>query len=1147
VTNPDQYDGNSGPLYQLDQLMASLTDDELADVNDICYQLVEGQLWWHACTDAVTRAPERLRAWADEGDLAVALLLDIRGEATAATAQMIAGVAFALACGARGPLDETVEAMLRRAIAHWTQANVLPTATTRSSLQLPVPPDAHPGLDTILTAIDSMKGGPARTLVALQAAELAGALSPHRHRRDTQVLFEEDRHSSTGVWGTLASAVVPDGPPGLYPDPAAMAYLRADPEFAESMTQAWRHATRGKPDPPCVMWTLTAQGQEHQQVTGRSLGAAFAVTLVSTLEAQSRRLRPATLFRTRRTRCAITGTVNADGTVGPVGGLPSKLAAAQARKLHVIAPAANTQDSQQAVPPGVSVSWVSTVAEARKATRKWRPARLVTAGILAVLLAGLGSFYLFVDERQQRQAEAEERNRQDVADELLLQADLARGQEPQHALRLASAAMQISPSDAAQANLVRTLFAKHRLGAVRLEDEVIDVAISSDAKLLLTLERKVPPTEPPEPAASLWDIDEPRNPQRAARLDTTEVGGGGITSVALAANGHTALTGLDNGTLVIWDVTSPDRPHPSATLQWGTRPISRAQFAPKQQRIVLANDCGEVSVWDTSRTPPILGATVTIPSWSCQSRDGLPHSPPVALDATGTILLTASGDSRGTALLWDTTSLGHASPIASLPGIVGQLSAIAIGPDGKTAATASDDRMVSFWDISDRSQPSRVGVFQPATEPQNAIAFGPDGQTLITGGEGGVPQLWDVRDLTRPVLIDALGGHASGVEAARISANGTTAVTASRDKTAVLWDITDPAPANRASATGTEVGTVTTTTISATTDVALITSEEETVTTWDIADTDNPQKVGTLSNHGGVPPAISADGRFALVPGPRDTTVMWDLTDIAQPRSLATLGSGSVLAISADGRKALTGYPDGAAQLWHIAPTGVPDPPVALPGFAGPAEVNPPVVSVAFDTTGRLAVVAREDGSVALWEVGRPAQPRLESTFATTAPTLVDLALSPNGRIAFAIGPGDLVGELWDVTDPRRPTRFGALGTHTGSIQKGSFSASAEVLLTVTSNSTVLLWHLTDPTRPQELATLRHDQGGTTQTAAISADLRTVVLTTSNGDLVFWDITQISEILTDPLTRACAVAGGLAPDEWASMVRDLPYQKTCRP
>ena len=142
----------------------------------------------------------------------------------------------------------------------------------------------------------------------------------------------------------------------------------------------------------------------------------------------------------------------------------------------------------------------------------------------------------------------------------------------------------------------------------------------------------------------------------------------------------------------------------------------------------------------------------------------------VAYSPAGHIL--AGGNCDGAVYLWDIAD--PARPVALGPplAIVGEVSSLAFGPDGRTLAATSNrgysnlgpyggPGTIHLWDVSHPSRPSGQAPFAGAGVPGfSSVAFSPDGRTLassndaIGDGTSTAPvRLWDITDRARPKAL----------------------------------------------------------------------------------------------------------------------------------------------------------------------------------------------------------------------------------------------------------------------------------------------------------------------------------------------------------------------------------------------------------
>ncbi len=124
---------------------------------------------------------------------------------------------------------------------------------------------------------------------------------------------------------------------------------------------------------------------------------------------------------------------------------------------------------------------------------------------------------------------------------------------------------------------------------------------------------------------------------------------------------------------------------------------------------------------------------------------------------------------------------------AQLRGHGGPVRAIAIAPDGKSAASGSFDSSVIRWSL-ERNAAEQVLRFHDGAV--NAVAMLPD-RRLATAGEDGRIALWGA-GVERPAQV--LEGHQAPVASLAVSPDGRTLASASWDQTIRLWPLAGGAP-----------------------------------------------------------------------------------------------------------------------------------------------------------------------------------------------------------------------------------------------------------------------------------------------------------------------------------------------------------------
>lgn len=277
----------------------------------------------------------------------------------------------------------------------------------------------------------------------------------------------------------------------------------------------------------------------------------------------------------------------------------------------------------------------------------------------------------------------------------------------------------------------------------RLDREAQDLAWSPDGRSLATCTW--------DGAAQVWGARGPR------RLEGhLHPGGepGKVASVAFSPDGGTLAVGAEDGSVHLWDTRTWTR---RARLQGGQRmDVEDLAWRRDGRGLFTAGLGPPLLLWDAAagrrvrefRSPVQEPASLAVTrrellmankqglrSWSletgaCDLAEGPEAAWCVAASSDGSHVLTGHFD--GSVQL-DGRDLG--TP-AERP-----VTAAAVSPDGRLAATCSNDGTARLWELP--SGRLRHVLTTEANVALNTLAFSPDGTTLATGGDDGRVRFWD--------------------------------------------------------------------------------------------------------------------------------------------------------------------------------------------------------------------------------------------------------------------------------------------------------------------------------------------------------------------------------------------------------------------
>ncbi|WP_420910868.1 AAA family ATPase [Rhodococcus sp. OK519] len=477
------------------------------------------------------------------------------------------------------------------------------------------------------------------------------------------------------------------------------------------------------------------------------------------------------------------------------------------------------------------------------------------------------------------------------------------------------------------------------------------------------------------------------------------------------------------------------------------------------------------------------------------------------------------------------------TPISrSLTGHTGPVYGVALSVDGRTLATASDDRSVRLWDLSDRSEPVQIG--DELTGPDQymaSVSFSPDGRLLAAGGGDGTMWIWDVSDLSAPrALMSGLRNAPGPIHNVRFSPDGRSLAVPHDDGTVTLFDTTRPDSGEfPASTVRAHSGAVRTVSFRGGT-VLATSSDDRTVRVWDIADPARPVQLGRdLTGFDDVAHSVSfsPDGTTLAASSDDGMIRFFDATDpgnIRQVGAPVQAHTGGIWTVAfADGATLASASWDGTAKLWSVDPVtrAVHELRPALSGNGGG------VPALAISPDGTTIVTGGQDSIVRIWTLPTGTVPVSDSSM--TLPSM-----NRDGSRVVTAGYDSQV-RLWAVSAGGGMDRVGTidLPRPLGGANVAELSPDGQVLATTqTSGGHVQLWDVSDPARPLPLGPPIVTATRFTWEMAFSPDGRTLAIGDDDFSVALWDVqdpghpVRLGDRLTGPRNLVRSVAFGSAGD-----------------
>jgi WD40 repeat protein len=501
--------------------------------------------------------------------------------------------------------------------------------------------------------------------------------------------------------------------------------------------------------------------------------------------------------------------------------------------------------------------------------------------------------------------------------------------------------------------LVRTL--------VGHSDDVTAVALSRDAQ------RAVSGSE--DETLKVWDIS------RGRELHTLTGHTDYIGAVALSDDGRIAISASDDKTVKVWDAESGRE---RRTLK-GHSGFVRGLVMSGNGRIAISASADELKVWDVEKGRALR---------TVKDRE---TGTAVALSGDGHVAVTTADDD--TLQVWDVQKWRK---LRTLKGHYHSVKRVVLAWGGRVAAAACrtdskdwDDSVYELktWDVATgRERHSMPTEMEHHSGWVDYLAISHDGR-IVGAPIGKVVRLWETETGRE---LRSLRGHADDVDSVALSEDGRVAVSGSKDKTVRVWRVGGGRDLDLPQG---HSGAVNALAVSRDGAIAITASDDGTLKIWDVA---TGRDVRTLEcrwrNVRLV--ALSANGRIAVCfsrhSSDEASVEVWDVQSGDRlPGFKHRFYDVSGLALDGEGR--ILGVSHGVNASVFDLTTGKQ---VLYGGHSVMA-----TTSVALDRDGRTMISASLDGTFKVWDV---ASRRSVRTVKTRGQRLQRVALSGDGRVAIS-------------------------------------------------------------------------------------------------------------------------------------------------
>jgi WD40 repeat protein len=243
-------------------------------------------------------------------------------------------------------------------------------------------------------------------------------------------------------------------------------------------------------------------------------------------------------------------------------------------------------------------------------------------------------------------------------------------------------------------------------------------------------------------STTIWDVSNPQKPVVFANKP-------GYATLATSSDDKVLSIVSTEATIEFWDISKP-----GSFIKLGNVTGNGVTFNPTQKQVAILknnnSDNPDLELWD-------------ITSWKNRSKLSEVEGSLPIFSPDGKLLALVNrevSDNSYTIYLWNLSDAKN--PVSSkLKGHTREISSLAFSSDGKTLASASFDKAVILWDISNPASPKKGVTLTGHSDWIRVLQFSPDGKLLASGGDDHNIILWHTEAYNKAIQLGSLRGQFS--------------------------------------------------------------------------------------------------------------------------------------------------------------------------------------------------------------------------------------------------------------------------------------------------------------------------------------------------------------------------------------------------